>query len=292
MPAQRKRVDLYLVVDANITLQYVGLWKFVIGGLRAFVQDPASAGIGVGLRYFGMQCEADPYDKYPTVEVGVLPDNAQALLDQINEGVDLSASPMLPALKGGIQHQARRAREHSDIKQVVVMVTDGFAQDITCPYSTKDVSDTAEAGFSSPEQIESYVLGFGSPDTNIAIADELLAYFSSLDLIASKGGTYKAITPNPSNDPAPMRDALTKVRRAAQPCEYVRPAGVDPGYINFVFDADERIPRVDDRAKCGQGSGFFYEKPDTISLCEASCALLRNQDRAATLQIGCPSMKR
>ncbi|MEY4576798.1 MAG: hypothetical protein RL701_1501 [Pseudomonadota bacterium] len=292
LPAQRKRVDLYLVVDANITLQYVGLWKFVIAGLRAFVQDPASEGIGVGLRYFGTQCDADQYDKFPTVEVGVLPDNSAALLAQINEGVDLSASPMAPALEGGIRHQTKRAQLQPDVKQAVVMMTDGIAQDLACPYSTQDLNDIAEAGFNSPAQIETYVLGFGSPDTNIPIADEVLAYFSSLDAIAEKGGTYKAITPRPGNDPGPMREALATVRRSAQPCEYVLPSDVDPGYVNFVFDANERIPRVDDRAKCGQGTGFFYEKAATISLCPATCRLLRSQDRSATLQLGCPSMKR
>jgi hypothetical protein len=294
--AERKRVDMYIAMDANITLPYTGLWETVTGGLRQFVLDGSSAGTGVGLRYFGSTCDADVYNRQPTVEIGELPGNQDAMLAALNSRMTFTASPMKAALEGSINHQTARAAANPDVKQVVVLMTDGFTADLTCRYTTQDLEDVADTGFNSNPSIETYVIGFGFPDTMSAIADEVLARFSPLDSLAAKGGTRQATILKSDDTADAVSTALQAVRRAAQPCDYKVPEGVDPAKLNMAFVPFGQIPRVDDPAKCGQKPGFWYDPadgtPTTIKLCPTSCQTLQENDYAAALVIGCPTLRR
>jgi hypothetical protein len=225
LPATKKRLDMYLVMDANVTLPYTGLWEFTTAGLRAFVMDPRSAGIGVGLRFFGLECDPDAYDLHPTVEVDLLPNNANAIAAATTAPTNFNTSPMAPALQGGINHQQRRATAHPDWKQVVVLLSDGVTEDISCVYTAQDLESEAASGFIGPPSIETYVLGYGFPATPM-IANDIIARFSPLDSIASSGGTAQAITVSSSGDPAMMNEALHQIRRTAHPCTWCRPNSI------------------------------------------------------------------
>ena len=294
--AERKRVDMYIAMDANITLPYTGLWETVTGGLREFVLDSTSAGTGVGLRFFGSTCDPDIYNNQPTVEVGELPGNQDALVAALNSRMTFTASPMKAALQGSINHQTARALKNTDVKQVVVLMTDGFTADLTCRYTTQDLEDQADSGFNATPSIETYVIGFGFPDTMSTIADEVLARFSPLDSIAAKGGTRKATILKSDDNADVVSAALQAVRRAAQPCDYKVPDGVDPAKLNLAFVPFGQIPRVDDSANCGQKPGFWYDPaddpPKTIKLCPTSCQTLQANDYAAAVVVGCPTLRR
>jgi hypothetical protein len=294
--AERKSVDMYIAMDANITLPYTGLWETITAGLRQFVADGASVGTGVGLRYFGSQCDPDPYNEQPTVEVGELPGNEAALVAATNTRTTYTSSMMAPALQGSIYHQTARAIANPDVKQVVVMMSDGFTSDLSCRYSTQDLEDIADTGFNATHSIETYVIGFGFPDTMSTIADEVLARFSPLDSIAAKGGTRKATILKSTDDAAAVSAALQAARRTAQPCEYKVPDGVDASKLNLAFVPFGQIPRVDDSAKCGQKPGFWYDPadgmPTTMKLCPTSCQTLQQNDYAAAIVIGCPTLRR
>jgi hypothetical protein len=296
--AKRTRLDMYIVMDANITLPYTGLWEFVTSGLRRFVSDRRSQGTGVGLRYFGSVCDPNEYNFKPSVEVGVLPANLKDLTDALSARSTFMASPMAPALEGGIAHQLRRAKANPDTKQIVVLMTDGFTQDVTCNLRRQDVENQAAKGFTSAPSIETYVLGFGLPDTMNSIADDVLARFAALDPIAESGGTRKAYNVKGSQDPTQVQEALTAIRRAAQPCVYEVPEDVDPAKLNVMFFTSGVLPRVDDEAKCGQTPGFFYHesdasgRPKTLKLCSASCNAMQMSDAALVLYTGCPTKRR
>lgn len=294
MLAERKRLDMYIVVDANITVQYTGLKEFLLSGLRSFVIDPASEGIGVGLRFFGDQCDAEPYDKEPTVEVGTLPNNRQALVDALNATrVNYNSSPMAPALQGGIDHQEHRAAADPDSKQVVVLATDGFTQDFTCAYSSRDLETIAASGMSATPKIETYIVGFGAPpNTMIPIADDVLARFSPLDSIASAGGTGSAITIRYGDDPTPLYEALVSVRRTAQPCEFTLPQSIDTAKLNVFLLPTGQLVRVNDKSDCGTERGFYLspsDSPTSILMCPSSCSVLQTQDDTVWLIEGCPT---
>jgi len=208
-----------------------------------------------------------------------------------------TASPMSPALQGGIAHQLRRAKANPNTKQIVVLLTDGFTQDLTCRYTRQDVENDAAKGFTSDPSIETYVIGFGLPDTMNSIADDVLARFAALDPIAENGGTYKAYNVKFSEDPLLLESALASIRRTAQPCIYAVPDDVDAAKLNVMFFTSGVVPRVDDRAKCGQTSGFFYNTDGsgtatTLELCSASCNAMQKTDAALVLYTGCPTLRR
>jgi len=297
--ARRTRLDMYIVLDANISLPYTGLWEFVTSGLWRFITDRRTQGTGVGLRYFGSDCQPDEYNLKPTVEVGVLPNNLNALTDALDLRNLFTASPMAPALEGGIAHQLRRAKANPDTKQIVVLMSDGFTQDLMCRYSRQDVEDQAAKGFTSTPSIETYVIGFGLPDTMSSIADDVLARFAALDPIAEQGGTRKAFNIKGIEDASQLEDALAAIRRTAQPCIYEVPEDVDLAMLNVAYITNNVVPRVDDKAKCGQNDGFFYQpesdasaRPKKLELCPMSCNAVQRVDAALVLYTACPTLRR
>jgi len=294
--ATRKPLDMYLVVDANVTLPYSGSWEIATRGIRLFAQDPASAGIGVGLRYYGSECEAEPYDIEPTVEVRELPANEEDLVAATMMDAEFSASPMAPALEGGIRHQKERAEQYPDRKQVVVMITDGFTQDLQCRYSLQDVQDKASEGFNSNPQIETHVIGFGAPDTMNPIADDILSRFNVLNAVARDGGSNTASSVKVNDDPETMHSMLTEIRRKAQPCAYELPPNADLQNINLSI-LENFIQRADSRAACRLDHGFFFspegaDNPTTAELCPRTCNVLREGDFEALFYHGCPTVRR
>ena len=295
--ARRMRLDMYIVVDANISLPATGLWEFVTTGLKRFFADRRSQNIGAGLRFFGATCDPDDYNFKPQVEVGLVSENEQELVDVLNTRTAYTASPLQPALQGGIAHQLRRAKANPDTKQIVVLLTDGFTQDLMCRYSRQDVENEAAKGFTGSPQIETYVVGFGLPDTMNPIADDVLARFAALDPIAEQGGTRKAYNVKFSEDPFLLEEALHSIRRTGQPCVYEVPTDIDLETLNVSYFATRAVPRVDDKAKCGQMEGFFYVnddngQPKSFELCAASCNAVQRTDALLVLYNKCPTERR
>jgi hypothetical protein len=294
MRAELRRLDMYIVMDANITLPYTGLWEFATDGLRQFVTDPRSQRIGVGLRFFGLECEPAAYDK-ATVEVDLLSKNASSIVEATKLSLNLNASPMGPALEGGILHQSKRAKSLPDTKQIVVLLTDGLTQDYTCFYSQQRVEMAADKGFVGPPSIETHVIGFGLPSTTSSVAADILARFLALDSIAAMGGAGKSLTLDLGDDPALMNEALQTVRRTAQPCEYLVPAGADRNKLSLVLVPGGELPRVDDASGCGGREGWHYDAAASnhIVLCPMSCQpMQRGDSQTAQLVLGCPAKRR
>jgi hypothetical protein len=293
--ATRRRLDMYVLMDANITLPITGLWEFATAGLRDFATDWRSQAIGVGLRFFGAECDPDAYDSRPTVEVDLLGNNQNAIAAATQARMNFTASPMEPALAGGIRHQRRRAMLHPDWKQVVVLVSDGFTQDFSCVYTEQDLETDATTGFIGPPSIETYVLGFGLPNTPMAAAD-IIARFSPLDSIANAGGTYRSVTVPASADPTTMNDALQTIRRNAEPCDYLVPGHVDPSQLSLVLSPAGELPRVDADTNCGRLPGWHFDdpsKPTWMVLCPVSCQAMQKDDsQLAVLHYGCPPKRR
>jgi hypothetical protein len=292
--AKRRRLDMYLLMDANITLPITGLWEFATAGLRDFAVDWRSQEIGVGLRFFGAECSPEAYDT-ATVEVDLLSSNQSAITASTQARMNFTASPMEPALAGGIRHQRRRAMQHPDWKQVVVLLSDGFTQDFSCAYTEQDLENDASTGFIGPPSIETYVLGFGLPNTPTAAAD-IIARFSPLDSIANAGGTYSAVTVPVSADPQAMNEALQTVRRNAEPCEYQIPGNIDPNQLSFVLSLAGELPRVDADTSCGRLPGWHFDNPTQptwVVLCPVSCQAMQKDDsQLAVLRYGCPPKRR
>ncbi len=302
VPAQRHPLGMYILMDANITLQ-AGLWELATQGLRLFAGDGRSVGTVVGVRYYGNDCAPDPYDTQPNVTDGPLPQNAVAI-ENSTKITQLQASEMLPALKGGLSHQGKRAGLYPDTKQIVTMISDGFTQDLwTCaPYLPSNVADAAQAGLQRTPPIETYIvaLKLPTPSTGPAsiIVDPVLKgldRFSALDAIAAAGGTHQSINIDPANVPSGTNEALQAVRRQAQPCDWLVPPAVNKDTLGVALQPGTgtgEIPKVANAAACGSTEdGWYFDDPGArahVVACPATCATLGQDDaHGIALLSGC-----
>jgi hypothetical protein len=304
MAARPQRFDMYIVMDANFTLPITaGLWEFATTGLREFWHDARSNHLGLGLRFYGSECDPAAYDDRPTVEIGLATSTYAEMVKATATTLNLNASAMGPALEGGIRHQTKRAVKTHASKQVVVLLSDGFVLDDgftqACVYTLQQVQKLAESGFTN--SVETYVIGFGLPPTGSQFADNFIARFSPLNDIAKSGGSHSAQTIELTNDASKMADALHAVRRDAQPCGYELPQGIDLAKLGFVLEGTGELPRVDNANICGQSHGWYFDvsgtttgttngAPAAITLCPQSCNHMA--DHSASFVLGCPPKRR
>lgn len=278
--AKRRRLDMYLMVDSNITLPTLGVWEVMTAGIGQFATDRRSNGTGVGIRYFGNTCDSKEY-AVPDVAVDVLPANATAVVVS-TFALRWTASPMLPALAGGIQYQKERAKMHPEAKQVLALVSDGFAQDFTCPYSSQMLAEAARNGLIDSPSIETHVVAVGVDTTVSQPLDDLIARLGAFNLIADAGGSGQAVTTNITGDAAEFGEALQRVRRNALPCEFEAPSGVALGNFRVArFPVAAELELVANERSCGTKQGWYYAAeslPTPVTMCPATCDWLRQAD--------------
>jgi hypothetical protein len=290
--SSRHPLDVYVMMDSNLTLA-LGLWELSVIGLRNFANDPKSAGMGLGVRYYGSECDRTAYAQ-PAVEIAPLPSNAAEIVRSTMQS-PFKSSQMLPALRGAIDHQKTRAAANASAKQVVALITDGYTQDfnIVCPlYQTSDVVAAAQAGMNGTTPIETYVLKLTSSLPGADFAER----FGQLDNVAAAGGTGAGIEIQTSDATGGTHAALSEVRRRAQPCEYTLPAHADPTRVSLALvDAGGANPselaRVTASDACGSEDGWHFDdsaSPKYLRLCEKTCATLRANDAHVVVPLsGC-----
>jgi hypothetical protein len=288
--AVSRRLDMYLMVDSNITVAATGIWEVMTDGIGRFVSDPRSKGTGVGIRYFGNSCDAKEY-AVPSVEVADLPNNAIAIINS-TRARRWSASPMLPALEGAIMHQKDRAKDFPDAKQVVALVSDGVSQDFTCLYSTQSLAEAARDGLIGVPSIETHVIAVGVNTTVSQPLDDLIARLGAFNAIADAGGTGQAVTTDITGDAAAFGEALQRLRRNALPCEFEAPSGAALGTFGVArFPIAQELPYVPNERSCGTRQGWYFaaeSAPTPVTLCQATCDWLREaEDHEIGLLRGC-----
>jgi hypothetical protein len=278
--AKRRRLDMYLMVDSNITVAATGVWEVMTDGIGRFVSDPRSRGTGVGIRYFGNTCDAKDY-AVPSVGVDVLPKNAIAIINS-TRARRWTASPMLAALGGGISYLRERSMLHPEAKQVLALVSDGFAQDFTCLYSTQALAEAARNGLIETPSIETHVIAVGVNTTVSQPLNDLIERLGAFNVIADAGGSGQAVTTDITGDSAGFGEALQRVRRNALPCEFEPPSGVALGNFGVArFPIASELPLVANESSCGDKQGWFYaveSLPTAVTLCPSTCSWLRDAD--------------
>jgi hypothetical protein len=295
--AQRHPLDMYILMDGNVTLT-LGLWQLATRGLRDFANDPRSAGLSAGLRFYGTDCDWQAYDTRPTLDNGLLPGAAPAWDNALRNANSLQASEMLAALKGGIHHQANRVMIDAASKHIVVVITDGFAQDLpvcTTTYTPSDVAAMARAGLTQTPSIETHVIELDAFPPNTPLTNNPLANaFQGFDTIAADGGSGSVLHTDPTNVPGSVNEDLQAVRRKAQPCDFARPDQIDKDRVGVALlpsSGSGEIPRVGIAANCGGRDGWYYDdasQPTRIFICPATCSLLRTDDtHSISLLVGC-----
>jgi len=279
-PAVRRRLDMYLMVDSNVTVSATGVWEVMADGIGRFVSDPRSRGTGVGIRYFGNSCEARDYSD-PSVEVAALPNNATPIIIS-TRARRWSASPMLPALQGAIMHQKGRSKDFPEAKQVVALVSDGVSQDFTCFYSTQSLAEAARDALIDVPSVETHVIAVGV-NTNVSQPlDDLIARLGAFNAIADAGGSGQAVTTDITGDAAAFGEALQRLRRNALPCEYAAPSGAALGTYGVArYPIAEELRYVANEGSCGNQLAWYYATeslPTPVTMCPATCQWLREAD--------------
>jgi hypothetical protein len=264
-----------------------------------FLSDPASAGIGLGIGYFGKQplgqasCDVGDYSE-AAVEIGQLPDNAAVIMDSLAGVEPTGETPTGAAIRGACDYVTSWKEEHPGRQTVILLLTDGKPEAPTtcrgdvgpcCP-TLLDAVDAAAECFESDALIKTYVLGVGP-------------LLRNLEEIAIAGGTEHAYLVEGGNVSAQVLDALNSIRGAALPCQFELPApplgetlALDQVNITYANAACEpsHYYYVETFEQCGDEGGWYYDDPaapERVELCPTSCDQVSVPGGRMLFTVGC-----
>jgi hypothetical protein len=289
-------LDMFIMLDQSGSMKEVpsgstvSKWKAVTDGLTKFVQDPAAAGIGVGIQFFGLEdslgndsCNSADY-RSAAVPIAVLPGNAAPFVNELKKHSPTTSTPTAPALQGAILFAIDWQKAHPDHTTVVVFATDGDPTECAptnpaaldpCDAScVSTIAGFANTGFTWNPSIRTFVIGMAGATT------------ANLDKWAAAGGTKKAFD---ASDPNTFVTALNAIRGQALSCELQlpKPQDVDGGMIDFSkinVQTKENgtaadLGQVPNAAGCGPTNGGWYydnpQNPTHIEICPATCDKLK-----------------
>jgi hypothetical protein len=264
-----------------------------------FLKDPASAGMGVGIGYFGyMQggqtsCDPSRYSS-PSVPIGNLPGNADALVNSLNAAQPTGETPTGAAIRGACIYASQWQAKTPGHKTVVLLVTDGFPEAPTtsqnggCTPTIQDAVQAATTCSSHNPSLPVYVVGVG-------------AQLANLGDIAVAGGTKQPFIVGGADITQQIITALNQIRALAQiPCHVKLPpppAGQDLkiDQVNVGYCAPSGtgtiFNNVPDAMGCdGMGGGWYYDdpaNPKQIILCGPTCDLVNTPGGSLFASVGC-----
>jgi hypothetical protein len=291
-------LDMYVVLDRSGSMSSNGYWTPSVNALKNFFNDPASAGINVGMNFFPKvgtsgtaECHASNYSAVQVTDAtgGLvpIPANAATLDASLNATSPGGTTPLYGALEGTYVAASTNVLSSPDHKTIVVLASDGQPCCSTCVEEDISVIAHLSADAFNNDGIETYA---------IAIDSSVVA---SLTNIASAGGTTAAIDISANiND---FAQKMADIRDAALGCDYGIPddptgSTFDPQKINVTVTnsvGDQQIPQAIDEADCGANQGWYYDdptNPTTVHLCPSSCTALQSDAVAeVALAFGCPT---
>jgi hypothetical protein len=268
-------------------------WQAVTSALQLYINAPTSAGVEVGIQYFGIStglgnsCIAADYAN-PAVPIALLPGNANALIQSINATAPGGGTPTSASLDGGILAARNYATANPNKKVIHVYVTDG--DPTQCDTNFNNIYGIAAAGFGGMPSIQTYVIGVG-PSLN------------ALQGIAMAGGTGMPflVDSNP-NAGQQFLDAMNAIQGNALTCIYTIPLPTggqtfDPNLVNVEYTpggggTPQTIGHVDNQSACPPGGmAWYYDNnasPTLIMLCPDTCSTI-SSDITGSIKIvlGC-----
>lgn len=307
-------LDIYIMFDVSCSMscpsEMTGAGLCCMGGpnpridqvrnaTTAFLRDPASAGMGVGIGYFGYmpagQTSCDP-SRYsaPSVPIGTLPGNADALISSLNAAQPTGETPTGAAIRGACTYAAQWQKKTPGHKTVVLLVTDGFpeapvtSQTGGCTPTIQDAVQAATTCSSHDPSLPVYVVGVGAQLTNLGD-------------IAAAGGTKQPFIVGGADITSQVVDALNQIRALAQiPCHITlppAPAGttlkldeVNVGHCDSAGQASI-FNYVTQATSCDATTGgWYYDDPNTpqqIVLCGSTCDLVNTPGGSLFASVGC-----
>lgn len=267
--------------------------------MRAFLQDPASAGIGVGLGYFGdnpVDMNNDPAictvenNSDATVDIQPLPGSATELIAQLDAAEPQGGTPTHLGIDGACAYVTSWKAANPTHKVVILLVTDGIPE-ASCNANIQLATASAENCFADGSGFETYVLGVVANNSNS---------LDQLNQIAQAGGTEQAYLTDAADVSGSVLEALNAIRAdAAIPCDLQIPPppsgeALNPSLVNVgVCDPQGQVvgtPYVDSQSACGANQGWYYDNPaapQQIHLCGATCDTVNAAGSTLFFNVGC-----
>jgi von Willebrand factor type A domain len=311
-------LDIFIMLDksqsmSDATPNGSSKWDVITQSIDDFVNDPQSAGMEVGLGFFGVgsgsgshnndsSCTAADYAS-PVVPIAALPTNATPIANAISKESPSGNTPTEPALHGAINYAAQWAQQNPSHKVIVVFATDGLPNG--CNSSVAGAATIAAGGVKGPPPILTYVIGvFGDQDCPGGVGQgQTCDVISNTNEIANSGGTQAAFIVNASGDTgAQFLQALNSIRTAnAVGCDFAVPAPSGGKVVDFSSATVEYTPGggsatsltwVASASACDPTSGGWYydsaTAPNDMLLCDASCAAVQADPKAKLdVMVGC-----
>jgi hypothetical protein len=279
-------------------------WFGAKAALDAFFQDPETAGLSIGLRFFpddapvpgcnDQACSIDACSQplVPPAPLTAAPASSdpqqKALQDAVDSKSPSGETPMYAAL-GGAEKWAKESAKEGETRTVVVLVTDG--QPTTCNTDIGAIAALAQDARDS-KGVLTYAIGM--PGSNQG----------QLDQIASAGGTEKAFLAPAGSLAGKLVEALLSIQKSQIACTFDVPAPkdqndvIDPDFVNVNYYKGDgsslTMPRVSGLAACTGGQEWYYDDPQMpalIHLCPATCeALQANPKALVKILVGCQTV--
>jgi Mg-chelatase subunit ChlD len=299
--AERAPVDLLLLVDTSSSMgERSGTqtkWDKARDSLRAFVSDPASAGLGVGMMFFPTSgadarqacqqasdctsvspampttgspcllgvcqsfddgCRVDHFGK-PDVDVGDLPAQAGAITTALALRAPNGATPMVLAVDSAFAALRARQIAFPNRRQALVLSTDGLPSGCGLTQSVAAVVDRISGAQAATPAIPTYVVGVFTPE-------EINMAQPTLQMFAQRGGTGMPFLLSTGDDlNQKLLAALQKIRGLVVACEYTIPApsmgALDFGKVNVRTTSQgttAELAYVTSADKCSADKGGWY----------------------------------
>ncbi len=297
-------LDMILVVDRSGSMINFSYWAPTVNALKAFFDDPQSAGVNVGLNLFpnpqqGNDCNPanwnPPFVPNP-LPLAELPTDSAVLKSALDNNTAVSGqlTPMYGALDGSYQFALSQQQANPTHKVIVALAGDGNPEGGFC--RTQYGTATTETIAGSVALAQQNFDDNGIETYTISISGSVL---SAMNQIAAAGGTVQAydVSTNINAFTAKMQE----IRDAALGCEYAIPEdggeAFDPLKVNVNYTpgggTSETIPQADNAEDCGNLEGWYYDDPidpTKIILCPATCMRVQTDPGAnIRLAFGCPT---
>jgi hypothetical protein len=297
-------LDIYIMFDQSgsmLNTEQGGVTRMdaVRDAVNKFVNDPGSTGLGVGIGYFGYKtigqttCNPADYEK-EAVGVGVLPNNAQAIVDSLAGLQPTGETPSGAAIRGACTYAKSWKLGNPGHEVVILLVTDGVPEaPVTCTTTGACCPTLGDAVTAATECLDgkpglkTYVLGVGPSLDNLA-------------QIAVAGGTKQAYLVAGGDVSARVLEALNAIRAAAAiPCELQippAPAGqtLNLTQVNVVHTTSGCETRTifyrDSSTACDANGGWFFDNPTTpqnVVLCGKTCEDVSVPGGQLLFSVGC-----
>jgi hypothetical protein len=297
--AQPLPVEILFGIDTSFSMDFESKWTSLSAALTSFVNDPASAGLDLGIQFFPLRetCDVAGYEAL-AVPVGpqstVGPLISQAIAAKMMAG----GTPTVQILEGLVAYlQANPPM--AGVKPIIVLATDGIP-DSTClavpdggtTNSLANAEAVAAAAFGGSSSIPTFVIGVGSDLT-------------ALNGLAAAGGTGSAtlvsVGADAGNPEQAFVNALNAIRQQALPCEFAIPSGtmLTPSETNVDYTpgtgATESLVYVASSSGCSMAptNGWYFDNPTNptqVVLCSGACNVVKaDPNGEVSVVLGCPT---